>query len=80
MSTPATFRSLYVAMLRSYLDIAGQASVLYLRKDIQLLERVQSLALGCVEGFRRLSYPTCLIEFEFPPMQRHMLRTTLIGV
>ncbi len=77
---PAIFLLLYLAMKRPHLDYAVQTSFPYLQKDIQLIERMQRLAMGSVKSFRRLPYPVRLHELKLPAMERHFLRATLITV
>ncbi len=76
--TPVIFRPLYLAMVRPQLDYAAQAVVLYLQKDLKLVERMQRLATRCVKGLSGLQYPARLRELQLPSKQSHILRTTLI--
>ncbi len=67
-------------MVCPHLDFAVQASLPYLQKDIQLIERMQRLATRCAKSFRRLPYPKRLHEPKLTSMRRHYLGATLITV
>ncbi len=76
--TPAIFRPLYLAMVRPQLDFAVQAVAPNLQKYLKLVGRMQRLATRCVKGIHGLQYPARLRELQFPFMQSHILRSTLI--
>ncbi len=77
--TPAIFRPLYLVMVRPHLDYTVQPSFPYLQKDIQLIERMQRLAMRCVKSFRSLPYPERLHELKLPSLERHFLSATVIS-
>ncbi len=67
-------------MVHPHLSFVLQASFPYLPNDVNLIERMQRLAIRCAKSFRRLPYPERLHELKLPSMQRRILRDTLIAV
>ncbi len=53
-------------------------SLLYLRRDIDLMERIQHLATRMVKGMRELTYEERLRRLNTFSLERHRLRGDLI--
>jgi hypothetical protein len=72
------FLPLYGAIVRPHLEYAVQAWSPYLRRDIDLLERIQRLATRMINGFSSLDYPSRLARLNLYSLERRRLRGDLI--
>ncbi len=75
---PEIFRPLYLALLRPILEYGQQAASPYLRRDIDLMERIQRLATRMVEGMRGLPYENRLRQLNIFSLERRRLHGELI--
>jgi hypothetical protein len=71
---------LYKALVRPRLEFCVQAWCPYLRKDIDMIERVQGRATKLIEGFRDLSYYERLSRTGLISMEKRRVRGDLIHV
>ncbi len=78
VSTPEIFRPLYLALVRPILRYGQQASSPYLRRDIDLMERIQRLATRMVKGMRELPYEDRIHRLNIFSLERRRLRGNLI--
>ncbi len=76
--TPAIFRPLYLALVRPILEYGQQASSPNLRRDIDLMERIQRLAARIVKGMRGLPYEVWLRRLNIFSLERSRLCGALI--
>ncbi len=76
--TPEIFRPLYLALVRHILEYGLQASPLYLRRDIYLMERLQRLGTRMVKSLRGLSYEDRLRRLNLCTIERRLFRGDLI--
>ncbi len=76
--TPEIFLPLYQALVRPILEYGQQASSPYLRRDIDLMERMQSLDIRMVKGMRELLYDDRLRRLNISSLERRRLRGDLI--
>jgi len=75
-----TIVRLYKALVRPKLEYCVQACSPYLRKDIDLLERVQRRATKMIHGFHNLSYAERLDLCNIPSLEQRRVRGDLIQV
>lgn len=71
---------LYKALVRPRLEFCVQAWSPYLRKDIDMIERVQRRATKLIDGCSSMSYEKRLEETELIPMEKRRVRGDLIQV
>src|SRR5215831_6184977 len=71
---------LYKALVRPKLEYCIQVWSPYLRKDIDILERVQKRATKMINGLSKLSYPNRLRECQLLPLEKRRVRGDLIEV
>ncbi len=72
--TPEIFRPLYLALVTPILEYGQQASSPYLRRDIDLMERIQRLATRMVKGMRELPYEDRRRRLNIFSLERRRLR------
>ena len=65
---------LYKAIVRPHLEYCIQAWRPYLRKDIDMLEKIQSIATKLIPGLRYLSYEDILKECGLTKLETRRLR------
>jgi len=73
-------KQLYTAMVRPHLEYANVVWHPYLKKDIDLLERVQHRATRLVPGLSKLSYEERLRRMQLPSLTYRRLRGDAIEV
>ena len=71
---------LYKAIARPHLEYCIQAWKLYLRKDIDMLEKVQRRTTKLITGLRDLSYDDTLKECGLTTLETRILRGEQIVV
>ena len=69
---------LYKGLVRPHLEYAVQFWSPYLRKDIDMIERVQHRATKMIRGFWNLSYPDRLNELHMYTLEQRRIRGDLI--
>jgi len=72
--------TLYKSLVRPHLDYCAQAWRPFLKKDIELLEKVQHRASRMVEEFRDLSYDQRLKSLGWSTLEHRRLRGDMIQV
>ncbi len=72
--TKEIFVPLYSALVRPHLEYAMQANCLYLKKDINHLERIQRAATRWVKGLRGLTYEERLQALKLQALVKRRLR------
>jgi len=72
------FLLIYKTYIRPRMEYCIQAWSLYLKKDIECLERVQRAATKMVQGFHRLSYDDRLAQLSLTTLEQRRRRGDLI--
>jgi ribonucleases P/MRP protein subunit RPP40 len=71
---------LYKSLVRPRLEFCVQAWSPYLKKDIDVIERVQRRATKLIEGYGKLSYADRLYRTKLIPLEKRRVRGDLIQV
>ena len=75
-----TMLLLYKSLVRPHLDYCIQAWRPFLRKDIDIMEKVQRRATRMIEGFKNLSYEERLGRLNLTTLETRRTRADLIEV
>jgi ribonucleases P/MRP protein subunit RPP40 len=71
---------LYKSLVRPHLDYCSQVWRPHLRKDIDLLERVQKRATRMIDGYKDISYEERLRMVGLTTLERRMWRADMLEV
>ena len=74
------FKTLYKSMVSPHLEYANTIRSLFLKRDIEKLEKMQRRATKIVPALKDLSYPTRLLLLDLPTLAYRWLRGDLIQV
>ena len=74
------FLNLYQSLVRPHMEYCTQAWSPYLKKDMNLLERIQRRATKIVPGLSDLSYEERLKKLKLYPLEDRRMRGDMITV